>query len=509
MLGIDVGTTNWKVIAYSLGGEPVASWTCPTKTHYSERGWAVYKPNEIWTTISAGIRKTVAQLGNSSGVKSVAVTSVGESGVLLDSEGNAIGDSIAWFDSRTAPILDFWEKEYGLYRLYEQTGFPPQYIASINKLMWIKNNEPDIFHRAKKWLCMADYIAYKLSGIMAMDYSLASRTMCFDILQKKWSEEILKTAKISYDIMPDLVSSGDRLGGISSEAQAATGLDAGTIIAAGGHDHICGALGAGVHRDGQILDSVGTAEALLLVLKQPLLNREAFESGFASGCHTVKDRYYLLGGLQTSGAAVEWMRSELGGLESGIAEGHQKDVYDRLMESARKAPVGSEGLFFLPHLRGAILPVDERSKAAWIGLRPFHKQAHLIRSIIEGLCYELRWNLEEMKRFTGVGVDSAVAIGGGTKNDLWMQSKADICNISLVVPKVEEAPTLGAAMLGAVAAGTYSDLNEAISNVHKIEKIVEPNPVNLFHFENYYKIYKDIYPALKDLNARIDYESQG
>jgi xylulokinase len=500
MLGIDIGTTNWKVVAYAPDGVAVARWSCPARTERQSGGWAVYEPDAIWDAVCAGIREVVAQLAarneSPEAIASVAVTSVGESGLFLDGAGQALCPAIAWFDPRTQEINRFWTDQVGSQTVYEVTGFPPQYIASLNKMMWIKEAQPDVYAKARRWLCIADYVAFRLCGEAVMDYSLASRTMAFDIRQRCWSESLLSLAGIPVGLMPELASSGTRLATVHKRAQEETGLSARTVVATGGHDHICGALAVGVCEPGQCLDSLGTAEAILLTLDRPVLSPELMESGFALGCHTAPDRYYLIAAMQSAGGTVEWLCESLGETEALRAAGDKGKLYGLLMQEAAKSPAGSEGLLFLPHLLGSVCPTNEAARGAWVGLQSRHRRAHLIRSAVEGLAHESFLNVSRMEHLSGMKGDAVVVIGGGTRNGLWMQAKADVAQRPLHVPLTDEATTLGAAILGGVAAELHRDVQAALEAVQLEERVVIPDSELAEVYSRAQAAFARMYPGL-------------
>lgn len=509
IVGIDIGTTNWKVVAYDESGQPLAGLRRPVMVHEEPGGRAHYDPEEVWGFVVGGLREVARQLGPDGArqVVGIAATSMGEAGVLVDEAGLPVYPAIAWFDPRTEPQGRFWREKVDPYRVYEVTGFPPQYIASINKVMWIREHEAARFARARRWLCMADYVAFRLSGEQAMDFSLACRTMAFDIRRRTWSGELLGLAGIDPALFPPAVPSGTALGRLRPEVAEVTGLPSSAVVAAGGQDHWCGALAAGIVAPGDVLDSVGTAEAIIVVLDRPVFSRELFESGFAVGCHVVPERYYAVGALQTAGGAVEWLRAAVGELEEEAArqagEG-AAGVYRRLMALAEQAPPGSRGLLFLPHLRGAVTPPDGLSKGAWVGLRPYHRRSELVRAVIEGLSHEFAYIVHRLAALTGTPTRRVAAIGGGARNDLWLQLKADIGGIPLEVSAIEEATTLGAALLGGVGAGIWKDPVEAARHVHRVSRTVMPRSEMTRRYRPYHELYQQLYPTLAALHARLE-----
>jgi xylulokinase len=503
LIGVDLGTTNWKVSAYDQRGRPVSTYRCRCQIHHLEKGGAYYLPEEIWETVAAGLRAVASRLPSPASVEGVAVTSFGEAGVLLDRSAHPVCPAMAWFDPRTEPQARDWLNRIDAYDLYAVTGFAPQHIASVNKLAWIRESQPDAYARARRWLCIADYVAFRLSGEQVMDYSLASRTGLFDLRSRRWDSRLLEAAGIKPSLLPPLGPSGALIGRVTAEAAALTGLPQGTPVCAGGHDHICGALAAGVTEQGLVLDSTGTAEAVLAVLDEPSTRKELCDAGLSIGAHVARDKYYLIGTLLTSGAVVEWLKAELCQEEQRRDTTSGEDVYRLLLDEAASVEPGAAGLFFLPHLRGTALPVDSLSRAAFVGLTSAHSRAHLIRAAVEGVCHELKSLLDRMEALTGVDVQQLIAIGGAVRNEFWLQLKADVAGRQVVVPGVEEATTLGAALLAGLGVGAYSSEEDARDAMDRQSLLVLPRPDLIAVYRRYHPLYERIYPALRLLSAEI------
>jgi xylulokinase len=224
----------------------------------------------------------------------------------VDQKGRALAPILTWHDPRTLPWLDWWRSRIPEADLYRITGLPIDYIYSVNKLLWHRERSAEVFSRAQTWLCVADWVTYRLTGRRSTSLSMASRTMLLDITRRDWSDELLRLAELPAGLLPDVFPSGTVIGAVTPEAARSTGLAVGIPVSAGGHDHICAALAAGVIAPGMVLDSAGTAEAVLLSLDSPVLDEASASSGLCCGCHTVRDRYYLIGGVM-SGGVVNWV----------------------------------------------------------------------------------------------------------------------------------------------------------------------------------------------------------
>ncbi|MBS1250989.1 MAG: Xylulose kinase [Anaerolineales bacterium] len=495
LVGVDVGTTNIKAIVFDPTGQTVARASVPTPTHYPRPARAYYRPEELWQSTALALRQATGQLDDAGCVTGIAVASMAETAIPLDAGGRPTYDAIAWFDRRTQPQTEWLDQTIGRDRLFAISGLGLHPIFGLCKLLWLKENEPDAFRRTAHWLNVADYIAYRLSGVPATDYSLASRILALDLRELQWDEDLLREVGVPADLFARLKSSGTPLGPVRPAASEMTGLPTGTQVAVGGHDHVCGALAAGVTEPGTMLNSMGTAEAIFLPLERPLTDPEVGRQGYTQGVHVFPGHYYVFGGLYTSGASVDWFRDVMGS-ELG---------YDTLVAEAEEAPPGSLGAFFLPHLRLANPPYDDpKARGAFIGLSTDIKRGALFRSLLEGLAFESRNSLESLLSHAGVSLRNVYAIGGGTRNELLMRIKATVLNYTITVAGVEEATALGAAILGGVGAGVYDDIPFAVNQLRYTQADIEPAADQVAAYGAYFReVYQPLYPTLRSLHHTI------
>jgi xylulokinase len=495
LVGADIGTTNIKVVAFDPSGKAVAQASTPTPTHYPRPGWAHHDPEELWRSFAETLRRVTGRLDDAGRLASIAVASMGEAAVPLDARDRPTHEIIAWFDRRTRPQAEWLDRKVGRDRLFDATGLSLQPIFGLCKLIWLKENAPDAFERTSSWLNVADYVAFRLSGVRATDYSLASRTLALDLHEKRWDEEILRETGIPPDLFAPLRPSGTLLGSITPEAAEATGLPRSVQVAVGGHDHVCGALAAGVTEPGTMLNSLGTAEAIFLPLDEPLPVPEMGQQGYTQGAH-VAGGYYVFGGLYTSGASVEWFRSALGD-EAG---------YETLISEAERVPAGSLGVFFLPHLRLANPPYDDpASRGAFVGLSTDAARGVLFRAVLEGLAFDSRNSLEPLLGYSNVDeLQTIYAIGGGTQNRLLMRIKATVLDREITTLGVEEATSLGAAILGGIGAGVYADVPSALKELRYERVRVEPDREQAPLYDaSFREVYRQLYPSLRDVHHAI------
>ena len=495
LIGADVGTTNIKVVAFDRRGRSVESASSPTPTRYPGPGRADHDPEELWAAFAATLRQVTGKLDDPGGVVSIAVASVGEAAVPLDSGGDPTADIIAWFDNRARPQAQRLGRTIGQDRLFGLTGLSLQPIFGLCKLLWLKDNEPDAYSRTASWLNIADYMAFRLCGVAATDFSLASRTLALDLQGLQWADGLLEEVGVPPDLFAPLQESGSALGPVSREAAGTTGLPEGARVAVGGHDHVCGALAVGVTEKGTMLNSLGTAEAIFLPLERPLTEPGIGNQGYTQGAH-VAGQYYVFGGQYTSGASVEWLREILDGAD-----------YDTLISEAENVPPGSFGAFFLPHLRLANPPYDDpAARGAFVGLSTDVGRGALFRAVLEGLAYDSRNSLEPLLAHTGLKELSAIhAIGGGTQNRLLMSIKATVMNHEITASDVQEATSLGAAILGGIGAGIYPDIPSALEELRYDEYPIEPILDEVPFYEAAFKrVYANLYPSLRRVHHEIE-----
>lgn len=495
LLGLDLGTTNCKALALDTHGQLIASATAPTPVHprSGSQSSPEYEAMALWSLSAHLIRQVMDQLGSEQRVAGLAVTSMGEAGVLLDAAGQPLFPILTWHDRRTLPWKEWWRARLTQAEIYEISGLPLDHIYSVNKILWQREDDPPVFAQAQTWLSLADWITFCLTGERTTSFSQASRTMLFDVKARAWSKELLGLANLDPNLMPPALPSGQIVGQVTSRAALASGLPEGTPIVTGGHDHICAALAAGVIGPGPVLDSAGTAEAILFPLDAPILTETAADAGLCCGCHTVSDRYYLVGGVM-SGAVTGWLGRLLGG-DASI------DTLVRLMDEAMSAPLMSNGVWFLPYLDGSGPPDrDPEAWGAWLGLRLKHSRADLMRAAMEGLAFALRYLLEGLQRVSASPATELRAVGGGSRNPWWQNLKADVLGLPVEVPTVTDVTAQGAALLAGIGVGLYRDAADASARAYRQARRFEPDPLRQAVYEQAYQnVYLELYPTLESL----------
>ncbi|MCY3024060.1 MAG: FGGY family carbohydrate kinase [Planctomycetota bacterium] len=503
LVGIDLGSTSLKAVVYNVNGKVLASASRPTERFHPDAAhpdWTVWQPEQIWGGTADALREAIAKLDNPRNVKGVAVTGMGMDGVPLDADGKWLYPFISWLDPRTAPQLEWWTKHIGTEKTFGIGGNPVWAINSALRILWMKEHEPQILARTDKWLLIEDFLNFMLCGRRATDYSMASCTMLFDQRRLTWSDEMLKLSGIDKRLMPDAHPSGTVLGEVHAAAAKATGLPEGTPVVLGGHDHLCGALPVGAFWPGVVLDVTGTWEIVSTSIPRPVLTPQVHKAGLTIQAHVGRN-VHAAWASTPAGESLEWFRNQLCSRQPGDAK--TAEDWETLMGLAAQSAPGAGGVLFLPHLSGSTCPVvDAHSKGCFAGLRSMTTKGDLIRAIIEGLDYQFLDMLTSFASGLGTTMERIVAVGGATKNEFWMQNKADVVGKTIEAPEIEEATPLGAAILAGVGVGVYKSEQDAYDKVYKPGRVYKPNAAHARTYARGFELYRQLYPALRTVNAK-------
>ncbi|PYI53524.1 FGGY-family carbohydrate kinase [Paenibacillus flagellatus] len=493
LIGIDIGTTHCKAGLFREDGTPVRIASRPTETLRSPEGYAYYDPDRLWVTVASAISEAAAGGEAVDGVAAGAVSAIGvasmaESGLLVDREsGEPRSLFLPWFDPCAAAFADVVEAADDPLSRFAKTGLRASFKQGLTKLLWLKQRRPDAF-RGAVWLSAADYIAYRLTGVMATDYTLAARTFAFDIAKADWDRDWIRHFGLPPDLFPDAFRCGTKIGRVTPEAAAACGIGSGAAVGVAGHDHVCAALAVGAVAPGDAYDSMGTAETLVGTVDASPLGAAEYESGLAYGLHAVRGRHFWMGGLSASGGSVEWLRSLLG--DEPLDYGRVLAMLDRLSPEPT-------GILYFPYLSGSGAPQpDPKASGAFVGLKAAHGKAELMKAVLEGTAYELESIRRAAEKAAGRRIGSMVAVGGGTKNRHWMQIKADVSGCRIGKAGLPEATLLGAALAAGVAGGAYADAERAAEAAAASRSVEWVYPQAGRH-ERYRKLYEEGYMPLQ------------
>ena len=501
LIGIDIGTSGIKAILIDKTGNLLASNTYELDLIVPQPLWAEQHPEDWWKGTLESLKAIISESGVSpEDIKGIGLSGQMHSLVVLDKEKKVLRPAILWCDNRTTRQREWITEKAGLENLKEMVSNPPLEGFTAPKIIWIRDNEPHIYEKIDKFLIAKDYIRFRLTGEIATEVSDAAGTALFDVKNRKWSEELRSLIDIPKEIFPPVFESTDVTGTITGEAAKLTGLKKGTPVVGGGADQPCGALGTGIVREGRIQTSLGTSGTVVAhtdsVKVEPEMKLHTF-------CHTVPGAWYLMGVVLQAGGSFKWFRDTLAWEEIEAAKKENTDPYNILFKKAVNAPIGSEGLLFLPYLSGERTPhQDGKARGAWVGLTLSHSKEHLIRAVIEGITFAMRDSVELM-RTLGIEVSQVRAIGGGAKNPLWRQMQADVYNTEVVTVSSEEGPAFGAAILAGTGTGIFPDVRDAADEIIKPVDSYTPNPENVKIYNEYYQIFRELYPSLKDSFAKL------
>lgn len=495
LVGVDVGSTHIKAVLAAPGSGVLHVARRATDTHLVRGGGAYHRPAEVLAAVTSAIAECVASAGMDHRPEGIGITSVGESGVPIDRRSRPVGDMLAWHDPRPDRQAAWLERQVGAMPLFARTGLRPEPKYTLPKLLWLREQKPADFTRLRHWAGAAELVALDLTGELATNASLACRTLAFDVTARTWDVELLGLASLGPDVMPEVLSLGTATGGLTAAAAARLGLPSGTPVAIAGHDHLVAALGAGVTGPGDALDSMGSAEATLLVTVRPALTDETRRCGFSTGCHAVDGLFYVIGGLQSSGALIEWFietflgpassagvagKARAGGRSgaSGRAEMAEVDRYARFVELLERAGPGPVEPMVRPYLRGRTAPHrDPSASLEFEGLRETHTLVDLAAAVVDGASYHVRWMLDELARISGTRLDRVRLTGGGARNRRWVVAKAALGPGRLEVVRTEEAAALGAALVAGVACGAYASVEAALADASPFDRVTAPASV--------------------------------
>lgn len=499
LLGIDIGTTGCKAVIFNRYGEILSAEYREHPLIHPRKGWVELDPDLIWNNIKNLVRDASQKIKKDK-IKAFSISCQGETVVPVSSDGSILCNAIVTFDSRTESQYKFWKRKLGEKKIFKITGMPLHPMYSVNKIMWIKENLKDVYKKTYKFLCLEDYIFLRFGLIPTIDYSLAARTMAFDIKSKNWSEEILKEAKISADMLPEVRPSAKIVGEISTAVSNELGLGKGVFGVTGGHDQACGAFGAGITEEGTAMNATGTSDVITPILNKIYTTDSMLGNNYPCYPYVVKDKYMTITFNLTGGLLLRWYRDNFCYEERAAAERENRDAYDVITSKMHSSPVN---IFILPHFVGSGTPyLDSRSRGVVLGLDLETNKAKIARAILESNTYDLKLNLEKLEE-SGINVNKIIAIGGGAKSHEWLKIKSDILNRKIQTLKNPEAASLGAAMLAGVAVGEYSSYKEAVENTVKDDKVYYPDSSSGKQYDIRYSIYKDIYSKNKNLLHRI------
>jgi xylulokinase len=499
LIGLDAGTTSVRAGAFAPDGRLLALARRPTPTDRPQPGWVEHDADALWLAAAAALREVAAALPAGVEVAALAPATVGEAGLPVDGTGRALRPIIAWFDPRAVGYVRRWEETIGAARLYALAGMTLDGLFGANKVMWVRDHEPEVWARTAAWLSTEDWLLLRLTGQAATDYSIAGRTLLFERDRCVWSEELLAAAGLEARLMPPALPAGTLLAGLTPEAAAVTGLPAGTPVVTGGHDHLCAAF---VARGGRPIpiDSTGTAEALVTPAAAP----PPGDPGLAAHVNCYRDvepdRLALLASVGFAGGLVDWLRRQVFRIGEEVP-----DAYAQMMAEVRR-PLRPNGVLCFPEFgRGASPRWDPTgARGAFVGLTQGHDRGDLLQAALEASCFSLRANLAWVEEHLPVTVDRVRALGGAVRNPVWVQMKADLTGREIEVIDLPEAAALGAAVLAGVGAGVYPSHAAGAAAVAPSGSIVRPDPARRDAYLGLYELWRRLPDLVGPLARALD-----
>lgn len=494
ILAHDTGTGGDKAVVTDLEGRIIESVYQPYGVIYPRAGWAEQDPEELWQAVAAATRAVI----HKSGVDPRDVIGVGASAQMfnllpVDKDCRPLARMLSWLDVRSVDQADRLLTEDMRAFLYEHTGNIPTAKDIVPKILWLKEERPDLWERTRWLLDCKEYILFRLTGEVAIDWHGASVFFLFNPHTKTWDEEVCTRLGIPAEKLPPAFPSAHVIGDVSPEAAEQTGLAAGTPVVLCAGDVAVAQSGSGASREGKAHLCIGTA-TWVGVSSTTLRNDP--ERPFWALNHMDPDKWIIAGEMETGGGALQWFRDLLGQEEARQAKERGVSAYQILDELAATAPAGSDDLIFTPWLSGERAPVlDHYARGGFLGLSMGHTRAHLTRSVMEGVAFHIRWIIEAMGN-VGFEIDSMRAIGGGSVSPLWTQIIADVTGRRLsIVEHPLEAGAMGAALAVAVGLGVYPNM-DAVDELIEVKRRVEPQEVTRAVYDRMYSTYRQFYAAL-------------
>jgi xylulokinase len=491
-LGIDISTTASKVLLIDEEGDVLATASHAHTLQNPRLLWSEQDPHEWWQAVSASIRTALEKAGiGGETIAAIGLTGQMHGLVLLDEAGEVLRPAILWNDGRTQAQCDEIHQRVGKEQFIQITGNIALTGFTAPKILWVKQNEPEVYARAGHVLLPKDYIRYRLTGEYAMDKADGAGTVLFDLNQRNWSDELLGMLEIPRSWMPPTFEGPEFTGRVSAEAAALTGLKPGTPVVAGGGDQAAGAVGVGAVEPGIVGLTVGTSGVVFATTPSALIESEGRLHAF---CHAVPGLWHFMGVMLSAAGSLQWYRDAFAPDTS----------FDDLLKEAEAPPPGSEGLQFLPYLSGERTPhPDPLARGALIGMTLRHSRAHMTRAVLEGVSFGLKDSFTLIQNAGHGAITQVRASGGGAKGALWRQILASVLESELVTVNTTEGAAYGAALLAGVGAGAWSDVASACKTCIKITGSTQPEPLQMDAYRKAYPLYRELYPALKSSFERL------
>lgn len=494
LLAHDIGTSGDKASLFTIDGELVRSTVASYQVTYSDGGRAEQDPQTWWEAVCQSTREIAAGIPGEA-ILAVSFSAQMQCCLVVDKEGQPLRPAMIWADMRAQKqanqLIDALGDDYA----YQLLGHRLSPSYSIEKLMWIRDNEPEIYEKTYKMLQVKDYIIYRMTGKFVTEYSDASGTNALDLENMCWSGEVLKAAGIRQDKLPELHNSTDVIGNLTEEAADELGLSTSVKVVCGGGDGPCSALGAGCIEKNQMFLTFGTSAWIGGTTEQKFLDNDKIFFCFA---HVIPGRYMPCGTMQSAGSAYSYARKIFCGEEIALVEEKGENSWELVNKLVESSPAGARGLMFLPYLAGERAPRwNPDASGSFLNIRMYHQREDYMRSVLEGVAMNLDLILKSYRKY--LDIDSMILTGGGAKGDIVAQILSDVMNAEMIRPDhVEEATSIAAAVIAGVGCGVYKDF-QAIYSFLKFHPAVKPDISKTQIYERSKEVFEAAYQALKPL----------
>ncbi len=491
VLGVDLGTSSLKGILINKNGGVVSEESESYGVISEQAGYSEQNPQEWINAFNKVILKIIKRMPEvQNKLEAISISGQMHSLVLVDEKGESLRNSILWNDVRTTKECEIIKNSFGE-QVLDITKNRPLEGFTLPKILWVQNNEPEIWNKVHKILLPKDYLRYYLTNTFEMDYSDAAGTLLLDLQSLEWSKEILEKFNISKDLMPRLVESTEVTGKLNERLRKKFNFSNKVSIVAGGADNACAALGAGVTKSDVGLSSIGTSGVFLAPEKESTVSYEGDLHFFN---HVIPNKYYSMGVTLAAGKSLDWFKHNFAPNTS----------YEELIADTDEVSIGSEGLIFTPYISGERTPYfDSKIRGSFLGIDSRHMLNHFTRSVLEGITFSLKDSLKLHQSKGSKEFTSIISVGGGAKSSIWLQMQADIFNIPVYTLETEQGPGYGAAMLAAVGGGWYTPLGECAENFIKYKDEYLPIEENVNKYQAVYEIYEQIYGETKNISHKI------
>ena len=498
LLAHDIGTSGDKASLFSVDGRLIGSTTAGYEVNYQSGGRAEQDPRDWWNAVCACTREITKDI-DPADVLAVSFSAQMQCCLVVDKEGNALRPAMIWADTRAQEQAEQLLKVINGKEAYEMLGHRINAAYSIEKLMWIRDNEPDIYEKTYKMLQVKDYIICRMTGKFVTDYSDGSGTNALDLDHWCWSEKILKAAGIPVDKLPELHNSTDVIGTLTEEAAGELGLTTDVKVVCGGGDGACSALGAGCIENNQRFLSFGTSAWIAGTSDKKFLDENQVLMCFA---HVIPGHYMPCGTMQSAGSSYSYIKNTFCREEAAQAKKEGKSVWELINRLVEESPEGAKGLMFLPYPAGERSPRwNPDASGSFLGIRMYHEKKDYIRAVLEGVAMNLEIILQAHRKSSKI--DRMILTGGGAKGDIVAQILADVLKTELVRPNyVEESTSIAAAVIAGVGCGVYEDFS-AINSFLKFGKPVEAREEVQEVYDRAKELFEAAYQALKPLYPKM------